>query len=188
MLPLTGPQLSILRDWQRQRMIELVGDATWVALGCRFNMDDQRPEPEALVLAPPSSVSVGDRVEIEDTRALVVTLQSEPGHGPPIPWFVATVLDEYEDGWQASCAAVTVGNELFKLGADGLTVAEVFRGLIPGSGVQLCGNPADEVLDVISSDLGLVARAIIPAVRTVDSRSGCLAGSRRSFACPASGS
>ena len=158
--------LAILQEWQRQRMIQPAADTTWLELDCKFRGDAPGPEREAVVLAPRSPLSAGDRLELEGTAALGVTFPDEQdGHAPR---FVATTVVQFEDGWQASCAAATVGTFLFRLSADGLTAAQVFRSLIPGTAVQLWGDSAAGVLHAMSWGFGLAARTTIGASATID--------------------
>ena len=119
-------------EWQRQRSIEPPADASWIELGCRFNGQEDGLAPELVVLAPASRVSVGDRINVEGTAPLDVTVPLDPGEGPPVSREVATQLVLNEDGWEARCAPAAAGQCSFHPGPDGLAVIEVFRGPSPG--------------------------------------------------------
>jgi hypothetical protein len=167
-VPIVEASLAAVIEWQRQGSIEPTADGGWVELGCRFNESDSGLEPEFIVLAPPSPVCVGDRLDVEATAALDLIMPPGPSEGPPVPRAVATTIAPHADGWQAHSAPAAAGNVLFALDPDGLAVIDVFRGLIPGVGVLLWGDAQSGVLGAMSSAFGLASRATIPVTRTVD--------------------
>jgi len=166
--PITEATLATLSEWQRQRVIQSTADASWVELGCRFSEHPSSLGPELVLLAPPSDVRIGDRVEVEGTAALDLIMPRDPGDGPPVSRAVATAIAPHDDGWQAECARAVPGHALFELGPDGLAVIDVFRNLITGAGVLLWGDAQGGVLSAMGSAYGLASRATIPVTRTVD--------------------
>lgn len=166
--PIAEASLATVTEWLRHRSIGLLADAGWIELGCQFNEGDAGLEPEFIVLAPPSAVRIGDRLDVEATLALDVIMPLGLGDGPPVPRAIATTIVPHPDGWQVQSAASAAGNALFALDPDGLAAIDVFSGLIPGAGALLRGDAQSGALGATSSADGLASRATIPVTKTVD--------------------